>query len=169
MKLSKIFAVLVLTFTLSGLAVAQSKQQTSQKEGLGVIVSSSEGAKINLFVSSSDPNPKQLYGFIAVPKNQTAKTEDGRKIDAFKFTPRIENNLLRIDVTAMTGTEEQPVASYLAANNEKLRVAEMARYGAEPFEMQITDKNPLPDFQLNYSFPKLRPVPKVQGFGAVQR
>jgi hypothetical protein len=136
-------------------------QQEKAQNGLGVEITSSEGAKVTLYVLASDPKPENLFGVINVPSGQVASTQAGETISGFKFVPRIENNALRIEVSALVGNRARAIASYLANKSETIRVSEVSQFGIEPFEMKIVGARTIPAPQsiptFNFSVPNFNP------------
>ncbi len=143
MKHLKSLAV-ILSVLLLPCSVAAQQERGQTQNGLGVEITSSDGAKATLYVLASNPAPENLFGIIRVPRGQVARTQAGEVISGFKFVPRLENNALRIEVSALTGNREQTIATHFANRGEKVRVLEMSQFGIEPFEMKIVDAQTMP-------------------------
>ena len=160
MKQLKRLAV-VLSVLLLPCYVSAQQEKGQAQNGLGVEITSSKGAKVTLYILASNPKPENLFGVISVPSGQVARTQAGETISGFKFVPRIENNALRIEVSALIGNREQVIASYLAKKGETVRVAEVSQFGIEPFEMKIMDARTIPAPKsipaLNFSIPNFSP------------
>jgi hypothetical protein len=160
MKHLKRLAV-VLSVLLLPCYVSAQQERGQIQNGLGVEITSSTGAKVTLYVLASNPTPENLFGVIHVASGQVARTQAGETISSFKFVPRIENNALRIEVSALVGNREQAIASYLAQKGETVRVSEASQFGTEAFEMKVVDARtipaPRPIPALNFSVPNFSP------------
>lgn len=66
-------------------------------------------------------------------------------VSAVKIASFVEGNAVRINVSALLGEfldKEQPVATYLARENEKIVIRELAQVGIVPFEITVVRVKP---------------------------
>ena len=125
MKTLRGLIVVLSVLALPSYAVAQTQED---QKGLGVEITSGEGAKATLYVLASKPTPEDLFAVIS----------------GFKFVPRIENNAVRIDISALLEGKEERIASYLVRKDESVRVSEVPKFGGTRFQMRVVDASTMP-------------------------
>jgi len=67
-------------------------------------------------------------------------------VEAVRVVSRVEGDAVRVAVSILSGSKafenEQPVASYLIRETDKIRIDELKQFGIEPFEIKLIRVNP---------------------------
>src|SRR5215471_21758814 len=62
-------------------------------------------------------------------------------VEAVRVVSRVEGDAVRVAVSILSGSKafenEQPVASYLIRETDKIRIDELKQFGIEPFEIKL--------------------------------
>ncbi len=130
------FLVALLACVCPHYVIAQ-KEQKSADLNLAVEINSNKGSELFLYVLTPDADLKNQPAILQTPAGQVARTASGDAISGFKFTPLMEGDSVRVQVSAVTSKGEQAIASYLLGRGETARVSEMARFGVKPFDIKI--------------------------------
>lgn len=71
---------------------------------------------------------------------------DAPEVEAVRVISRVEEDGVRVSVSTLSGRKalenEQPIATYLIHETEKITVKELRRFGIEPFEIRLLRVNP---------------------------
>lgn len=85
-----------------------------------------------------------LFGRVPTPQ---PAAPDSLPVRAVNILSRVEGDAVRIYVSVFTGVKfhdkEEPVASYLVREGERVSVRELTQFGVEPFEIKVVRINPL--------------------------
>jgi hypothetical protein len=150
-----VLSTIVFVLQLSGSAGAQEKRTAAERPGLALEVMFLKGMP-PAFQAVSMGNAKATGGWFArfgrIPGGKSIESET--PVRAVRVISRIEEEAIRIDLSVYVGAQffdkELPVASYLLKETERVTVAELTRFGVEPFEIAVV--------RVAHSNPDLPPV-----------
>lgn len=139
-----ILAASVITGLFVGVTVAQQKQTADAPSGIALKIVFEDGT------ASYNPVPNSKgtwawYGrFQRVASWKPPVGSD--PVEAVKFAYVMEGGAVRVKVSVLLGKfhdKEEPVAAYLAHENEEISVDELKRFGVVPFKMTVVRVNTL--------------------------
>jgi len=123
-------------------AAAQENSENNKPTGLALEVTSLKGRPPG-YITIGETLPKTnwaWYGaFGRIAGFQTSA--ERLPVQAVKFIPYLDNNLIRVKVRVFTGQKsfekEETVTELSMRENERVFVKELANYGVEPFEIAV--------------------------------